>query len=78
MPPPWTRLPDGSPSRTRRTGSSAPILYQLREDKDAFYLFLCNTSLTDEDRARDIFDAGRVAEHTLAFPNVTVRARLRL
>ncbi|HET6485646.1 MAG TPA: glycosyl hydrolase [Spirochaetia bacterium] len=54
----------------------ASILYQLREDKDAYYLFLCNTSLTDEDRGRDIFDTGRISEHTLAFPNVTVRARL--
>jgi hypothetical protein len=54
----------------------AAALYLLREDRDAFYLFICNTGFSDQDRQRDIFDLNRAVERTLAFPSVRVLLRL--
>ena len=48
----------------------------LREDRGAWYLFLCITGLTDEDRARHIFALPPVRDRTLSFPLVSVRAWL--
>jgi hypothetical protein len=54
----------------------AAALYLLREDRQAFYLFVCNTGFTDDDRKRDIFEMGRVVERTRAFPEVKIIANL--
>ncbi|HEY3379939.1 MAG TPA: glycosyl hydrolase [Armatimonadota bacterium] len=51
----------------------APVLYLLREDADACYLFICNTG---EDFVRDgrgLMDDPLVRERTLAFPEVIIR-----
>jgi hypothetical protein len=48
-------------------------MYLLREDKEAFYLFVCNTG---EDYARsthNMFSQPSVRERTLAFPDVRIR-----
>ncbi len=52
------------------------VLALLREDRGAWYLFICNTGFTDQDRTRHIFDLPPVRERTLCFPSVTLRARL--
>jgi hypothetical protein len=54
----------------------AAVLSLLREDRHAFYLFVCNTGFTEEDRKGDIFEVSRVVERTLAFPSVAIRTRL--
>ncbi len=51
-------------------------LYVLREDRDAFYLFICNTGFTDQDRQRNVCDLNRAVERTLAFASVRVRLHL--
>jgi hypothetical protein len=52
------------------------VLSLLREDRDAFFLFICNTGFTDQDRQRDILDLNRAVERTLAFPSVRVALSL--
>jgi hypothetical protein len=52
----------------------AAALYLLREDRQAFYLFVCNTGFTDDDRRRDILEMNRVVERTRAFPDVKIVA----
>ncbi len=47
-------------------------LYLLREDRDASYLFVCNTSDVN-DPATDRFNQPRAVERTLAYPTVTIR-----
>ncbi|HEY3341254.1 MAG TPA: hypothetical protein VGK81_04510, partial [Anaerolineae bacterium] len=47
-------------------------LYLLREDRDAAYLFVCNTSDAN-DPSTDRFNQPRAVERTLAYPNVTIR-----
>ena len=59
------------------SGEIPAVLSLLREDKDAWYLFLCNTGFTDEDRQRDIFDMNRAVERTKSFPEVRVRVRVQ-
>jgi hypothetical protein len=46
----------------------------LREEKGSWYLFICNTGLSDEDRARHIFELPLVRERNLSYPDVTVKA----
>jgi hypothetical protein len=48
----------------------------LREDRAGWYLFVCNTGFSDEDRARHIFEMPQVRERTASFPGVTVKAWL--
>jgi hypothetical protein len=50
----------------------AAALYLLREDRDAFYLFVCNTSDVNNPETNS-FAQLRVVERTLAFPDVTIR-----
>ncbi len=50
------------------------VLYGLREDDDAYYLFLCNTG---QDVCGRRFDDLPLARRTLAFEDVTVRVRAR-
>jgi hypothetical protein len=80
-PPAGAGLADAVAARGRRvsiadaSGVEIPAaLALLREDKDAWYLFVCNTGLSGADLGRDIFDCPPVRERTLAFPAVTVKA----
>jgi hypothetical protein len=51
-----------------------PVLSLLREDKDALYLFICNTGQDFASSDREIFGGEiGVRERTLSFPEVTVR-----
>ncbi|MBM4087398.1 MAG: hypothetical protein FJ272_21610, partial [Planctomycetes bacterium] len=48
-------------------------LYQLREDVDAFYLFICNTGMTAEQLRQNSLVNPPVAELKAEFPTVRVR-----
>lgn len=50
-----------------------PALFQLREDRDAWYLFVCNTG--HDCFGRTIQDL-RVARRTLVFPDVRIRVAI--
>ncbi len=61
-------------SITGRDGKElGPVLYLLREDKDAFYLFVCNAGQDFANSERHIQQEIRVRERNLAFPEVIVR-----
>lgn len=48
-------------------------LYLLREDKDSFYLFICNTGFTPaQNKKMGIMNSPRVVERTLSYDQVTV------
>ncbi len=49
-----------------------PALYLLREDRDAFYLFVCNTGHTAAQLKPDISDV-MVRDRKAAFPKVRIR-----
>ncbi len=49
------------------------VLYLLREDKNAFYLFICNTGQNFADSGRDVSNQSGVRERTLLFPGVVIR-----
>ncbi|MFH0919465.1 MAG: glycosyl hydrolase [Fibrobacterota bacterium] len=49
------------------------VLYLLREDKEAYYLFLCNTSLAPEQKSLNAMQDVRVCDRREAFPRVTVK-----
>jgi hypothetical protein len=51
----------------------AAALYLLREDRDAFYLFACNTGDDNTSVKRDWNDRPRAVERTQAFPSVVIR-----
>ena len=54
-------------------GAQVPsCLHLLREDKDAYYLFLCNTSMTCKQQTADK-NQPRVRERLAAYEQVTVR-----
>ncbi|MGA2973874.1 MAG: glycosyl hydrolase [Spirochaetia bacterium] len=55
----------------------APALYLLREDRRAYYLFICNTGFTEEDRKRDILDQNRAVERASAFPMARITTHLQ-
>jgi hypothetical protein len=57
----------------KRGRELAPVLYLLREDEEALYLFLCNTSLSPAQMKPDIVDSSFVRERRLGFPEVLVR-----
>jgi hypothetical protein len=60
-------------SITDETGQEiSAALYLLRTDRDADYLFVCNTSDVN-DPATDRFNQPRAVERTLAYPTVTIR-----
>lgn len=50
-----------------------PALYLLREDNEAFYCFICNTSLDDNQRQPAIRRDSMVRDRRIAFSDVTVR-----
>ncbi|MBU2495378.1 MAG: hypothetical protein KJ935_02600 [Candidatus Omnitrophica bacterium] len=62
-------------SITDREGGQelGPILYLLREDKDACYLFVCNTGQDFADSERHIYQEIGVRERNLPFPEVIIR-----
>lgn len=49
-----------------------PILYLLREDKDAFYLFVCNTGEEFADPASSQFNQPMARDRKLAFDEVRI------
>jgi hypothetical protein len=49
------------------------VLYLLRQDRDSFYLFICNTGLSDDDRKGNPLALKGVMERTRAFPRVKIR-----
>ncbi len=54
-------------------GELSAALYQLREDKDAFVLFVCNTGLEGAERSRGVFDQPRIVDRRASYPSVRVR-----
>ncbi len=48
-------------------------LYLLREDREAYYLFVCNTGEAFCGNGRDVMDQQLVRDRTLAFPQVVIR-----
>ena len=50
-----------------------PALYLLREDKDAFYLFVCNTGEDFTNSAVHFMGQPLVRDRKLAFPDVRIR-----
>jgi hypothetical protein len=52
------------------------VLCLLREERGSWYLFICNTGLSDEERARPIFELPLVRERNLSYTMVTVKAWL--
>ena len=50
-----------------------PVLYLLREDKDAFYLFICNTGEDFTDPAVQTLGQPMARDRKLAFPDVRIR-----
>jgi hypothetical protein len=67
-------------AQTRRVSISdaqgkavAPALYLLREDKESYYLFICNTSLSRDQMALDVMEEVLVRKRRESFPQVTVK-----
>jgi hypothetical protein len=48
-------------------------LHLLREDAEAFYLFLCNTSLLPRQMSPNAYEGPRVCDRLAAWPDVTLR-----
>ncbi|MDD5707676.1 MAG: hypothetical protein PHR35_17285, partial [Kiritimatiellae bacterium] len=51
----------------------APALYLLREDREAFYLFLCNVGHDYAGKADSIGSAPKVRDRTAVFPDVRIK-----
>jgi len=49
-----------------------PVLYLLREDNQAYYLFICNTGQDFAHSERHIMEEIRVRDRTMAFPDVII------
>lgn len=52
---------------------AAPVLYLLREDKEAFYLFICNTSVSREQMSPNTLEEVLVRDRKEAFPKILVK-----
>jgi hypothetical protein len=54
-------------------GELAPVLYLLREDERAFYLFLCNTSLSPKQMKPAVSGEDFVRNRRESFPSVVIQ-----
>jgi hypothetical protein len=57
----------------RRGHEIETVLHLLREDKDAFYLFICNTGHTPQELKPQVEDPTMVRDRKAAFPDVRIR-----